>query len=115
MEDDSYRHEKFSFRVIDAPNDLIDLVCEKLEASMVKVGSYYKDSSIKILIVKVIEDFDYSDLISIVKSSGVDRKKCGIFASLVTNRDTSGIAVPDFVVDLFFEIGYTLDFSFTVV
>ncbi len=115
MENGSYRFEKFSFRIIDAPREVIDYVHETFDKSMIKSGHYYKDSNVKILSIEIKDGVDYAGFISAVKNFKVERRKCGIFASLVTDRDTSGLAVPDFVIDIYFEIGYTLDFSFTVV
>lgn len=115
MDEDSYRFEKFGFRIIGVPEDVVASTRAILDNSLIKVGHYFKDESIKIMSVELKEDIDYSKFIELIKNSAIDRKKCGLFASLVTGSDTSGIAVPDFVVDIFMEIGYTLDFSFTVI
>lgn len=115
MDDDSYRFEKFCFRIIGVSEDVVASARAILDNSLIKVGHYFKDESIKIMAVELKEDTDYSKFIELVKNSAIDRKQCGLFSSLVTARDTSGIAVPDFVVEIFMEIGYQLDFSFTVI
>lgn len=115
MGDDSYRFEKFGFRIIGASEDVVANTRAILDNSLIKVGHYFKDKSIVVMSVELKEDTDYSIFIDLIKSSAIDRKKCGIFASLVTDRDTGGIAVPDFVVEIFMDIGYTLDFSYTII
>ena len=115
METEIHRFEKFIFRIIDVPEHILNNMDKIMDNYLFKTKSYYKDKSLKVLSVELKEGIDYSDFISLVKSSKVERKKCGVYSSLVTDRDTSGVAVPDFIVDIYLEIGYTLDFSFTVV
>ena len=115
MDEDSYRFEKFGFRIIGVAESVVVSTRAILGNSLIKVGHYYKDESVKIMSVELKEGVDYSKFIELVKNSAIDRKQCGLFSSIVTSRDTSGIAVPDFVVDIFMEIGYQLDFSFTVI
>lgn len=115
MATDSRRFEKFSFRIIGAPEVIANEIRNILDESLIKENYHYKDKSLKVLSVELKECVDYSSFISLVKNSKVERRKCGIFASLVTGSDSSGISIPDFVINIYFEIGYSLDFSFTVV
>ncbi|WP_156955817.1 hypothetical protein [Solidesulfovibrio alcoholivorans] len=115
MDASNRRFEKFSFRIIGASEDIVNNIGSVLDESLFKQRDYYKDKNLKVISVELKEGVDYSNFIALIKSSKVERRKCGIFASLVTDSDTSGIAVPDFVVDMYLEIGYALDFSFTVI
>ncbi|WP_300159646.1 hypothetical protein [Solidesulfovibrio sp.] len=115
MRNDSYRSEKFIFRVIGASDELVENVLNVLGDSLVRVNNYYKNKDIVVVSVEIKQGVDYSEFVSLVKNSKIEKKKCGLFASLVTDRDSSGISVPDFVLDIFFEIGYSLDFSYTFV
>lgn len=107
------REERFLFRIFGASSELIDALLSAYGPSIIVVRKCIQDKSVNILSIVLSEDLDYQPLIDIVHARNIDRHACGVWASLVTDRDSDGISVPEYVVNLYSKIGHTIDFSFT--
>jgi hypothetical protein len=55
----------------------------------------------------------YDDLVRFLKVNKIKKSSYGIWISLITNDDTGGMHVPDYVVKLYEKTGGNLDFTFT--
>lgn len=55
----------------------------------------------------------YNDLIRFLKVNKINKSSYGIWISLITNEDTGGIHVPEYVLKLYEKTGGNLDFTFT--
>ncbi len=59
------------------------------------------------------EEQPYDDLIRFLKVNKIKKSSYGIWISLITNEDTGGTHVPEYVLKLYGKTGGNLDFTFT--
>ena len=109
-----YHREKIIFRVVGFPPKLLPLLKQALPD--VNWGTGYLKGTRKLVVCFTLEKKIHCKKLQTFLIKGkIPPSKCGLWISLVTERDSDGVHVPDFAVRLFQHIGGQLDFSFTFV
>ncbi|HEX2958653.1 MAG TPA: hypothetical protein VHO70_17595 [Chitinispirillaceae bacterium] len=107
------RRENYYFRITDVSEEIANSICNALPGIEFELNNY-ENSKNYVMLLKIEEGRDYSALFAAMNTRKNIRK--GVYISLVTESDSDGVTVPEFVVSFFKNIDCaTMDFSFTCV
>jgi hypothetical protein len=110
-----YKKLIFSFRILEVNSSELDEFNDYFKQTYGYRHKKKKDSDKFTIVLELNEKTDYAPLAEyILKHQGLNGR-CGIYISLVTELDSDGLSVPDFVLSLLINIKGTLDFSFTTI
>ena len=112
---DSYRKEKYYFRIIDLSVPELETAKEILNKYKMETGAYKNTNKYTILLRLDVDSKKYTELINYISQHPEINGKYGIYISLVTENDSDGLTVPAYIIELLREIGGELDFSYTSV
>jgi len=107
------RRIKYYFRVVDVKKDIANTICNALPDLKFEIDKF-NDGSNLVMLLKIEDGKDYSTLFNKINVQKDLRK--GVYISLVTESDSDGLTVPNFVTAFLNNIdNATIDFSFTCV
>jgi hypothetical protein len=111
--DKPYYYNKFSFRILGLTMNEIEKLKNKYHIEL--KNDMLRNTSISTVVI-ALDDVQICNTIErIIKEMNLFEKEYGIWASVVTELDSSGASFPEFISDLHHRIGGKIDFSFTVV
>jgi hypothetical protein len=110
----TFRTETISFRFIDVPKSFLQKLEQGLKCEL-KVGHRERDTARVVAVFTLDPAMDFEMLSLLIKQNQIQESHYGIWISIVTEADSDGIHVPDYVVRLLRLVGGQLDFSFTSV
>ena len=111
----NYKEEKYYFRVIDVTKYELNKLIDDLRNICSFQQNKFKNTDNYTIIIELNTKSNYSKLEEFVFQHPEIKERYGIYVSLVTDRDSDGLSVPTYVINLFLKIGGTFDFSFTSV
>jgi hypothetical protein len=105
---------EYLFRIICQNKKQAEEIAAQLKGLETEMKPYFKNKEKVVLSFKIMESINYKVLYQLMKDNrDLD---AGIFISLVTERDSDGISVPEYVLDFYLKVGGgKMDFSFTCV
>ena len=107
------RKIKYYFRIVDVKEEIANSICNALPDLKFELNKFTNGSNL-VMLLKIEDGKDYSTLFSKINSQKDLRK--GVYISLVTESDSDGLTVPNFVTTFLNNIdNVTIDFSFTCV
>lgn len=112
---DNVHHEvKFSLRIIGINDQTVRAIQNACVGYDIRLKKW-PDERANVLLIKLVAGGDFAALIDVSKSLATQNIQCGLWVSLVTDLETSGVHVPADIFNLLVAVGASLDFSFTVI
>ena len=113
MKKHSYHHLHIWFRIVGLQAKRIQLIKENApSARRLEIGKYFKDRTVSVVSFELKKGQKFDDLRAFLRTHRIPKSSYDIYISLVTSRDNDGVAVPDYVLELYRKIGGGLGFSF---
>ena len=109
----THRKERYVFRFIGIDSEVLKMLSECCNPAHLTIR--HTDERGIVAVVDLTENVDYSWLIEISQHPQFVGIQKGLYVSLVTDSDSSGVSVPSWVSTIYLAVGGSLDFSFTVV
>jgi hypothetical protein len=110
----AYHKEKIWFRVVGFPENLLSALRRTLPGTHLETGTQKKTGEL-VVSIRLHQKINYRKLRMFLRKNGIASGKYGLWISLVTERDSDGVRVPNFAVKFLQQTGGKLDFSFTAV
>ena len=114
MSNEPYRKERFVFRLIDIAAQDVDAIKSLLPGQPVEIKKW-RGTGNYVVVFPIDAASDPGAVARLLSERAIPESKCGIWASLTTDRDSDGITVPDHVLNWSRILGGQFDFSFTSV
>ena len=109
-----YHKERILFRFIHFSVRLLPQLIEALPGVTIEIKKRNRKVGL-VAIFPVRRDIPCDKLVTFIRKNKIPSDKYGLWVSLVSERDSNGVHVPDFAVKLLQKTGGQLDFSFTFV
>lgn len=101
----------YSFRFLHLAESQVQQLLEDKASYKIRTKKNWRGIGI-VAIFDLQEEIDYSWINAFIKEYDINDDSYGFCMSIVTESDTDGIHVPQYVRELITEIGGNLDFSF---
>jgi hypothetical protein len=111
---DAHHKEKISFRFMNFSSQLLPLLREVLPGVKLKTKKRQVAGGL-VVAFELEEKRNYEKLFAFIREQKISQASFGVWISLVTECDSDGVHVPEFVIAIIREIGGQVDFSFTCV
>src|SRR4051812_20510961 len=108
-----HRNERIGFRFLKLSHSDAEHLSKFAEEPTVRLKKGTSDEYV--LSFWMRDDGKYDWLIDLIRARGFSEEDYGFFVSLVTERDSDGVSLPEFARKLFRQTGGRMDFSFTFV
>ncbi len=110
---DVFRAEKYSFVLLNISSDLIKELTEIFDID-VSFG-LLRESSVPVAVISMYDESNIDKIIGAIEHLHLDESTYEIRISLVTESDSDGLSVPDFITHLHRRIGGHISFSYVLV
>jgi hypothetical protein len=109
MVEDTSRRERFSFRFIALSDAAVDALRRALPDAPLRTRKHDTHTT---AVIDLSETLDLDPLYAFIDESGAPPSSYGVWISVVTASDHSGVSVPPHVLDLIRRTRGGVDFSF---
>jgi hypothetical protein len=110
MNEMPFREERWFFRFVGLNRERVDEIQKTWQVEV----THHQDARNFVVSLELVEGTDYQKLVELVSRWRLPRTSHGLWISLVTERDSDGVHVPEFATELLLLTGGTIDFSFTL-
>lgn len=114
MSEPVYHKEKYAMRFVEITSIDLDVIKALLQGVVIKARKW-KDGPNYVVLIDIEPDSDLSALAQFIAERSMPESNFGVWASLVTESDSDGLCVPDYVLKWIRCIGGAVNFSFTSV